>query len=421
MRSPMLTSGTSNCLVTGGAGFIGSHLAERLVALGHEVRVVDNLSTGNEANLVDIADDIEFLRGDLCDVDVCRDAVAGMDVVFHVAALPSVPRSLKDPWASHAANVNATVRLLEACVEAKVARIVYSSSSSVYGDTPVLPKTEAVEPLPRSPYAASKLAGEQYVLAFARTGLIEGVALRYFNVFGPRQSPDSQYAAVIPKFFQATLDGRSAVVFGDGRQTRDFTYVDNVVDANVLAASAAADRVHGGRRQGRTAAADRVSRETVGTLPGSAPGSHGTGRSADTRPIRVCLVAPSLREPGGQSIQAARLARGLRQLGVVVGFVPIDPRLPGPLQLLQRVRYLRTVVTSLQYVWDLLVSLARCDIVHVFPASYFSFILAPTPAVLLGRWFGKRVLLNYRSGGAEGHLRRWRRTALSIMPPASRP
>ena len=241
----MLGSGTSNCLVTGGAGFIGSHLAERLVALGHEVRVVDNLSTGNEANLADIADDIEFLRGDLCEVDVCRRAVAGMDVVFHVAALPSVPRSLKDPWASHAANVNATVRLLEACVEAKVGRVVYSSSSSVYGDTPVLPKTEAVEPLPRSPYAASKLAGEQYVLAFARTGLIEGVALRYFNVFGPRQSPNSQYAAVIPKFFQAALDGRSAVVFGDGRQTRDFTYVDNVVEANVLAASAGSDRVNG--------------------------------------------------------------------------------------------------------------------------------------------------------------------------------
>src|SRR3989475_5777358 len=174
----MLTSGTSNCLVTGGAGFIGSHLAERLVALGHEVRVVDNLSTGNEANLADIADDIEFLRGDLCDVDVCRDAVAGMDVVFHVAALPSVPRSLKDPWASHAANVNATVRLLEACVEAKVGRVVYSSSSSVYGDTPVLPKTEAGEPLPRSPCPASKLAGEQPALPFARTGLIEGVALR---------------------------------------------------------------------------------------------------------------------------------------------------------------------------------------------------------------------------------------------------
>jgi UDP-N-acetylglucosamine/UDP-N-acetyl-alpha-D-glucosaminouronate 4-epimerase len=233
----MLAPRATKCLVTGGAGFIGAHLVERLVALGHAVRVVDNLSTGDEANLAGVADDIEFLRGDVCDVEVCRRAVAGIEVVFHVAALPSVPRSLKDPWASHAANVNATMRLLEACLEAKVARIVYSSSSSVYGDTPVLPKTEAVEPLPRSPYAASKLAGEQYVLAFARAGLIEGVALRYFNVFGPRQSPHSAYAAVIPKFLQAALDGSEAVVYGDGHQTRDFTYVDNVVDANLLAAS----------------------------------------------------------------------------------------------------------------------------------------------------------------------------------------
>src|SRR3989454_6333864 len=230
----MLATRQSKCLVTGGAGFIGSHLVERLVALGHAVRVVDDLSTGDEANLAGIADQIEFLRGDLCEPAVCRRAVLGIEVVFHVAALPSVPRSLKDPWASHAANVNATMRLLEACVEAKVARVVYSSSSSVYGDTPVLPKTESVEPLPRSPYAASKLAGEQYGLAFARGGLIEGVALRYFNVFGPPQSPHSAYAAVIPEVFQATLDGRSAVVFGDGRQTRDFPHVDNVVEAHVL-------------------------------------------------------------------------------------------------------------------------------------------------------------------------------------------
>ena len=241
----MLATRQSKCLVTGGAGFIGSHLVERLVALGHAVRVVDNLSTGDEANLAGVENDIEFLRGDLCEVEICRRAVAGIEVVFHVAALPSVPRSLKDPWASHAANVNATMRLLEACVEAKVARVVYSSSSSVYGDTPVLPKTESVEPLPRSPYAASKLAGEQYVLAFARGGLIEGVALRYFNVFGPRQSPHSAYAAVIPKFFQAALEGRPAVLYGDGRQTRDFTYVDNVVDANILAASAPGARVNG--------------------------------------------------------------------------------------------------------------------------------------------------------------------------------
>src|SRR6266513_295695 len=193
----MLAARASKCLVTGGAGFIGSHLTARLVALGHHVRVVDNLSTGNQANLAGVKAAIEFLRGDLCEVDVCRRAVAGMHVVFHVAALPSVPRSLKDPWASHAANVNATMRLLEACIDAKVARIIYSSSSSVYGDTPVLPKTESVEPLPRS-----------------------------------------AYSAVIPKFFQAALEGRPAALYGDGRPTRDFTYVDNVVDANILAASA---------------------------------------------------------------------------------------------------------------------------------------------------------------------------------------
>lgn len=241
----MLAARGSKCLVTGAAGFIGSHLAQRLVALGHDVRAVDNLSTGDVANLAGLDGEIEFLRGDLCEFDVCRHAVIGIEVVFHVAALPSVPRSLKDPWASHAANVNATMRLVQACLAAGVRRIIYSSSSSVYGDTPVLPKTETVEPLPRSPYAASKLAGEQYVLAFARAGTVEGVALRYFNVFGPRQSPRSTYAAVIPNFLQAALDERPAVLYGDGQQTRDFTYVDNVVDANILAATTPAETVSG--------------------------------------------------------------------------------------------------------------------------------------------------------------------------------
>ena len=241
----MLVAQAARCLVTGGAGFIGSHVAERLVALGHAVRVVDDLSTGDAANLAGLDGEIEFLQGDLCEAAVCRRAVAGIDLVFHLAALPSVPRSLKDPWASHAANVNATMRLLEACRAATVRRIVYSSSSSVYGETPVLPKTESAEPRPRSPYAASKLAGEQYVLAFARAGLIEGVALRYFNVFGPRQSPHSAYAAVIPVFLRAALEQREAALFGDGLQTRDFTYVDNVVDANILAATTPRETVGG--------------------------------------------------------------------------------------------------------------------------------------------------------------------------------
>lgn len=234
-----------SCLVTGGAGFIGSHLTRRLVQLGHDVRVVDNLSTGDLANIAPIADKIDFVQGDLCDPDVSAEVVRGVEVVFHLAALPSVPRSLADPWGSHDANVNATVRLLQAARAAGVRRCVFSSSSSVYGDTPTLPKVETMEPLPRSPYAASKLSSEQYVLAYARGGLVEGVALRYFNVFGPRQSPFSAYAAVIPLFLQAAANGTTVTVFGDGEQTRDFTYVDNVVQANLKAAVAPAARASG--------------------------------------------------------------------------------------------------------------------------------------------------------------------------------
>ena len=232
------------CLVTGGAGFIGSHLARRLSADGHAVRVLDNLSTGSRANL-DGASGIELVEGDIRDADTCRRAIRDVELVFHVAALPSVPRSIADPWASHDHNVNGTMRVLEAARAAGVKRVVYSSSSSVYGDTPTLPKVESMEPLCRSPYATAKLAGEQYVLAYARAGMLEGVALRYFNVFGPRQSPTSAYAAVIPAFLQAALAGTVAEVHGDGEQTRDFTYVDNVVDANLRAAFGAAESVNG--------------------------------------------------------------------------------------------------------------------------------------------------------------------------------
>jgi len=228
---------SSTCLVTGGAGFIGSHIAHRLVDDGLVVRVVDNLSTGDIRNLAPLRGKVEFLEGDLTNPETCRRAVDGVDVVYHLAALPSVPRSMEDPWGSYQHNVTATMQLLLAARDARVRRVVYSSSSSVYGDTPVLPKAEPVEPLPRSPYAAAKLAGEQFVLAFARAGMIEGAALRYFNVFGPRQSPTSAYAAVIPVFLAAARDGHPAVIHGDGGQTRDFTYVDNVVAANLLAAA----------------------------------------------------------------------------------------------------------------------------------------------------------------------------------------
>lgn len=233
------------CLVTGGAGFVGSHVAERLVALGHPTRVVDNLSTGHRSNLAGFADHIEFVEGDLTNPVVCRRATDGVELVFHLAALPSVPRSMTDPWACHDHNVNATIQLLLACKDAGVRRVVYSSSSSVYGDTPILPKVESMELQPCSPYAAAKLAGEQYVLAFARAGILEGVALRYFNVFGPRQRADSAYAAVIPAFLSAAATGNPAALYGDGNQTRDFTYVDNVVEANLLAARLPAEQVSG--------------------------------------------------------------------------------------------------------------------------------------------------------------------------------
>jgi len=232
------------CLVTGGAGFIGSHIVRRLLDDGHSVRVIDNLSTGSWDNVSGLAE-LDFIEGDIRSEADCRRAVDDVEMVFHVAALPSVPRSIADPWASHDHNVNGTVRLLEAARQAGVRRVVYSSSSSVYGDTPTLPKIETMEPLCRSPYATAKLAGEQYVLSYARAGLIEGVALRYFNVFGPRQSPFSAYAAVIPVFLTAAMTGSVAKVNGDGEQTRDFTYVDNVVAANLLAAFGPAERVNG--------------------------------------------------------------------------------------------------------------------------------------------------------------------------------
>lgn len=232
-------------LVTGGAGFIGSHVADRLVAQGHQVRVVDNLSTGDERNLDQIRDRIDFVRGDLTDPEVCRQVTDGVDLVFHLAALASVPRSMEDPEASYRHNVVATMNLILAGRETGVRRMVYSSSSSVYGDTEVLPKVESMEPQPMSPYAGYKLSGEQLVLAFARAGIFEGAALRYFNVFGPRQSPASAYAAVVPVFMQAAQNGTAAPVFGDGGQTRDFTYVDNVVSANLLAGMGPAERVSG--------------------------------------------------------------------------------------------------------------------------------------------------------------------------------
>jgi nucleoside-diphosphate-sugar epimerase len=223
----------ANYLVTGGAGFIGSHISEELLRRQHRVRVVDSLVTGYQRNL---RDGVEFVQGDLADAAVARAAVAGMDYVIHQAAIPSVPRSVDKPEESHRANVDATLQILLASRDAGVKRVVFAGSSSVYGDQPVLPKTETMPTSPLSPYALQKLMGEMYLQMFTRLYGLETVTTRYFNVFGPRQDPGSPYSGVISLFIKALTDGTTPIIYGDGGQTRDFTYVTNVVDGVLRAA-----------------------------------------------------------------------------------------------------------------------------------------------------------------------------------------
>jgi nucleoside-diphosphate-sugar epimerase len=225
-------------LVTGGAGFIGSNIVRRLVAEGKSVRVLDNFSTGLRENLDSVSEKVEILEGDIRSQPDCERAVAHCEFVLHQAALPSVPRSIADPLTTHDVNATGTLRMLHASVNAGVKRFVYASSSSVYGPVPKLPRAEEDRPHPISPYAVSKLTGEQYCVAFYRSYGLETVALRYFNVFGPGQRWDSAYSAVIPLFASAMMSGESVQVFGDGEQRRDFTYVDNVVSANISALTA---------------------------------------------------------------------------------------------------------------------------------------------------------------------------------------
>jgi len=225
-------------LVTGGAGFIGSNICRKLINQRCFVRVIDNLLTGKKSNLADIIDKIDFVQADMGDEEIARAAMKDIDVVLHQGALPSVPRSVDDPAATHRHCVDATFTLLLAARDAGIKRFVYASSSSVYGDTPTLPKVETMLPQPLSPYAVGKLVGEYYCSVFYKVFGLETISLRYFNVFGPYQDPTSQYAAAIPAFVTAILKDEPPTVFGDGKQSRDFTYVDNVVEANLLAARA---------------------------------------------------------------------------------------------------------------------------------------------------------------------------------------
>ena len=229
---------TGTALVTGGAGFIGSHIAAALMASGARVRVLDDLSTGHRENIEEIGGDLDFIEGSVADEALLKKVLDGVEVVFHEAAIPSVPRSVEDPQKTHIASVDGTFSLLLAARDNRVRRVVYAASSSAYGDQPTLPKSEKMLPDPLSPYAVAKLVGEYYCQVFARCyPPMETVSLRYFNVFGPRQDPGSAYSGVVSLFISALLSGKQPVIYGDGEQSRDFTYIDNVVAANLSAAS----------------------------------------------------------------------------------------------------------------------------------------------------------------------------------------
>jgi nucleoside-diphosphate-sugar epimerase len=229
---------TGIALVTGGAGFIGSHIAAALMADGARVRVLDDLSTGHRENIEEIGGDLDFVHGSVADEELLNKALDSVEVVFHEAAIPSVPRSVEAPRQTHIASVDGTFSLLVAARDRKVRRVVYAASSSAYGDQPTLPKAEQMLPDPLSPYAVAKLVGEYYCQVFTRVYGLETVSLRYFNVFGPRQDPGSQYSGVVSRFISTLLSNERPVIYGDGEQSRDFTYIDNVVSANLKAASA---------------------------------------------------------------------------------------------------------------------------------------------------------------------------------------
>lgn len=300
-------------LVTGGAGFIGSHLAGRLLDEGARVRVLDDFSTGSRGNLAHLDGQVDMVEGSVTDAWTCREACQGVDFVLHQAALPAVQRSVAKPRATHDVNATGTLNVLLAAREAGVRRVVYAGSSSAYGDTPTLPKHEGMPSFPMSPYAIAKLAGEHYAEVFPRLYGLETVILRYFNVFGPRQDPASNYSAVIPLFITRALDGVAPVIDGDGEQTRDFTYIENVVQANFRACFAPAEGVVG--QVFNVGCGERISirrlweeiREITGT---TVEAEHGPGRAGDVRDSLADLR--KIRERLGYEV-AVPLTEGLRR------------------------------------------------------------------------------------------------------------
>jgi len=298
-------------LVTGGAGFIGSHVVRRLLSVGREVRVLDNVSTGHRENLSGVANEVELIEGDIRDLAAVGEATRGCDAVVHLAAVPSVPRSIADPVSTHEANATGTLNVLLAARDAGACRVVFASSSSIYGAAAELPKRESLQPLPISPYAVSKLSAESYCRSFFEVYGLETVALRYFNVFGPRQDPRSEYAAVIPKFIWAYRNGEPPVIFGDGEQSRDFTYVENVVDANIaaLATPGVGGRVYN-IACGQRITLNQLAEGLRDAMDSTLEAVHGPPRPGDVR-HSVADVSLARRELDYDPVVA--LAEGLRR------------------------------------------------------------------------------------------------------------
>jgi UDP-N-acetylglucosamine/UDP-N-acetyl-alpha-D-glucosaminouronate 4-epimerase len=306
-------------VVTGGAGFIGSHIVEHLASTDNEIVVLDNFSTGKRENIASFADRIEILEGSVTDPATCQRAMQGADFVIHQAALPSVPRSIKDPIATHEVNATGTLNVLIAARDAGVKRVVYASSSSAYGDSPELPRRESLATAPLSPYAVAKLAGEQYCRAFALAYRLETVMLRYFNVFGPRQDPNSEYAAVVPRFFQSALANRAPTIFGDGEQTRDFTFVENVARANLLACVAPAAQCSGETFNvgaGRSISVNDLWSRICAIVGVTLPARYEAGRAGDVRHS----LASTDKAAGGLGYRAAvDVDEGLRRTAAALG------------------------------------------------------------------------------------------------------